>query len=82
MVTWVGTHSNPALPQDTETLWALLADVMTALEEAGEDIRLEVDKQSGTSAIRRTPGHGAWARKVEWTNSTGAWRWTYRPHTD
>lgn len=72
------TTSN-SLPDEPEALWALLADVLQALEDAGEDPRLE--GFSGTDraflpGIRRTPESGKWYQQVTW-NADGDCRWTY-----
>lgn len=80
---WIGTHSVPNLPQESEALYRLLADVLTALHQQGEAPKLEEAKDwrvqyaDHTPGIRRTAENGRWRRMVEWTNASGEWRWTY-----
>ncbi|MEU8868029.1 hypothetical protein [Streptomyces umbrinus] len=74
-------HELSALPTSTPALWALLADVLQALQRAGEGPRLEgahdwrLQPTDHSPGIRRTPEHGTWQGMVTW-NSDGACRWT------
>lgn len=73
--------SQTELPEEPGALWALLADVLTALEEQGEEPKLEGHDNGPVYApgIRRTANDGRWHRMVEWTNASGQWRWSYLP---
>jgi hypothetical protein len=72
------------LPQEPDRLWELLADVLQALQEAGEGPKLEeykdwrINPKDYEPGVRRTADDGRWDRKVAWTNVSGTWRWTYR----
>ncbi|GGY05196.1 hypothetical protein GCM10010358_68240 [Streptomyces minutiscleroticus] len=69
------------LPQDPDQLWALLADVLQALEILGQAPQLDGSNQRRSNlpgrppAIRSTPATGNWEKRVEW-NPDGACRWS------
>ncbi|UQA91659.1 hypothetical protein [Streptomyces halobius] len=71
------------LPKEPEALWALLADVLNALEDAGESPTLEgwdtegrdVDDRTYLPGIRRQPEDGhCWHRRITW-NADNSTRW-------
>ncbi|WP_309032650.1 hypothetical protein [Streptomyces alfalfae] len=75
-----------ALPQDRDQLWALLADVLQALDQLGQAPQLDGSNLRRThllgspAAIRRTDPTGGWGPvRVKW-NPDGAGRWTDLHH--
>lgn len=76
------------LPQDPDQLWALLADVLQALDQLGQAPQLDGSNLRRThllgspAAIRRTDPVGGWGPvRVQW-NPDGACRWTDLHHGD
>jgi hypothetical protein len=74
------------LPQDPDQLWALLADVLQALDQHGQAPQLDGSNlrrahlPGRPAAIRRTDPAGGWGPvRVMW-NPDGACRWTDLHH--